>query len=433
MLFSSRLSACVLNQIYRMPRKARVAASKFQVPAGPRKQMAQFIRKLVELLETAPEDVVSWTRNGTAFRVHNQKAFASVLGKHFRSNQLNNFVRQLNFYAFQKLNAPGSSGSLEFSHPLFRRGQWDTIQQIKRKTSSEFHVTYEHELKALRETADSLRSTVADLKAQLSSALASCESLRTERDQSAAHAAAVTDVATQLGVKLPAELVAAVTHRLAASQGRPAATSTRYKAKQRTLPTTPTLAPVRSPALKRKRSLPQSAPGGDSGSPSTTFTTPSQLPSNWGHGPSSDMIFSLFEGDPVGDFAGGLLGENYTTSDYAGSSRAVPASTSVSTPQAEPVMTSAPATRSMATNVASAPAPRGLEPQGGNNANMALDSALNDLSWLDSSDPLGPPSLSRGISLVSVDAIDSVNSGVPAVQTVTAPAHSPATPVTSAA
>ena len=420
-----------------MPRKS--GAKSFAVPTAARKEMAQFVRKLVELLETAPPAVVSWTRGGTAFRVHDQKGFSAVLGRHFRSCQLNNFVRQLNFYAFQKaaaMPAGGANnththttvGSLEFTHPLFRRGDWASITQIKRKTSSEFHVTYEHELKALRETQAQLQGAVGDLKAQLAAALAQVATLRCERDQSVAHAAAVTDVAASAGVKLPAALVAAATRRLAQVRGGMTTLPRRFKPTptpvratqegagegegeeeaEATCGSAPTPAPrghghrdvaaePRRRSRKRQRTvappaaLADAVPGGGdvevaAAQPEEVEEGPVAVPRDggmWGAAPAaSSDFFALFAGDPVEDAFD----------------------------------TTATAT---ATTDADDASMTGEAAQGDDDAGSsdALDAAFTDLSWLDGSGSgsgsggntdafsLAPPRLLRGWSCESVPAV----------------------------
>ena len=180
-----------------MPRKP------FTVPAGVRKGLPQFVRKLVEILETAPKQIVEWTRDGTAFAVHNLPRFCSeVLGRHFRSSQFNSFMRQLNFYNFRKVEGsditPGMMDqepprTTEFTHAHLKRGDWTSLRQIKRKTSSEYHVSYEVELKALR--AENLK-----LKQELAAANAHARTMQEQRDLARVRARAVLDAARAAGM-----------------------------------------------------------------------------------------------------------------------------------------------------------------------------------------------------------------------------------------
>lgn len=145
------------------------------------KGLATFVRKLVTILDTTPPNLAQWTPDGKAFLVHNPKQFGTdVLAKHFKSGNFSSFIRQLNFYSFHK-NVK-SEAAWEFSHPSFVRGRFDLMRNIKRKTSSEYHVAYDVELGKLRGVVKEVRENLASVKAQLAAATASIAALQSEKD-----------------------------------------------------------------------------------------------------------------------------------------------------------------------------------------------------------------------------------------------------------
>lgn len=81
--------------------------------------------KLHLMLENAEKDnyqhIVSWVRNGTAFKVHNSKAFVElVLPNYFDQTKYESFRRQLNIYGFDRVSRGVDRGIL--SHTHFRQG-----------------------------------------------------------------------------------------------------------------------------------------------------------------------------------------------------------------------------------------------------------------------------------------------------------------------
>lgn len=146
-----------------------------------RKGLATFVSKLVDILDTADPKIAQWTSDGTAFLVHDPKVFGSqVLARFFKSGNFSSFIRQLNFYSFHK-NVKSKLAPWEFSHKCFIRGRPDLMANIKRKTSSEYHVAYDVELKKLRGVLEDVQAEVSSLKQQLASALATVDKLRVQK------------------------------------------------------------------------------------------------------------------------------------------------------------------------------------------------------------------------------------------------------------
>jgi len=92
--------------------------------------------KLHLMLESAEKDnyrhVVSWVKDGKAFKVHNNKEFvAKVLPIYFDQSKYESFRRQLNLYGFQRVARGADRGVI--SHPSFIEGARYLCKEIKRK------------------------------------------------------------------------------------------------------------------------------------------------------------------------------------------------------------------------------------------------------------------------------------------------------------
>lgn len=97
-----------------------------------------FLQKTYQMVDTSPQDVVSWTENGDTFVVKNLEEFCNLLPTFFKHKNFRSFVRQLNFYGFRKLRADSNltlkrpDGWWEFRHEKFLKGHPELLVQIKR-------------------------------------------------------------------------------------------------------------------------------------------------------------------------------------------------------------------------------------------------------------------------------------------------------------
>ena len=103
---------------------------------GRNGQIEAFPEKLYRLLAEAEKDgnnrIISFTPDGRAFKIHNRQAFIEeVSPKYFRHTKVTSFVRQLNFYGFQKLLDGLNRGA--FINPPFLRGHPELLGMVKRK------------------------------------------------------------------------------------------------------------------------------------------------------------------------------------------------------------------------------------------------------------------------------------------------------------
>ncbi|XP_003752115.1 heat shock factor protein 3-like [Rattus norvegicus] len=101
-----------------------------------------FLTKLWVLVDDALLDhVIRWSKDGHSFQIVNEETFAKeVLPKYFKHNKIASFVRQLNMYGFRKVIALQSEKTslenkitIEFQHPLFKKGEAFLLANIKRK------------------------------------------------------------------------------------------------------------------------------------------------------------------------------------------------------------------------------------------------------------------------------------------------------------
>uniref|UniRef100_D0VYS2-2 Isoform 2 of Heat shock factor protein 3 n=1 Tax=Mus musculus TaxID=10090 RepID=D0VYS2-2 len=80
-------------------------------------------------------------QDGHSFQIVNEETFArEVLPKYFKHNKITSFIRQLNMYGSRKVFALQTEKtsqenkiSIEFQHPLFKRGEACLLANIKRK------------------------------------------------------------------------------------------------------------------------------------------------------------------------------------------------------------------------------------------------------------------------------------------------------------
>mmetsp|Transcript_91707 Transcript_91707/g.137322 ORF Transcript_91707/g.137322 Transcript_91707/m.137322 type:complete len:148 (+) Transcript_91707:85-528(+) len=106
----------------------------------PVKGARSFPRKLFTMLEEADSqgfsDIVSWQPDGSSFRVHKPKKFATtIMCQYFNQTRYKSFQRQLNIYGFQRIHTGPKRGGYE--HPCMNRSSPELCQVITRLSSPE--------------------------------------------------------------------------------------------------------------------------------------------------------------------------------------------------------------------------------------------------------------------------------------------------------
>jgi hypothetical protein len=76
--------------------------------------------------------IISFTPDGRAFKIHDQSTFMDQASpKFFRQTCFSSFVRQLNFYGFERLSHGPDRGA--FAHPSFLRGRPELVRNVQRQ------------------------------------------------------------------------------------------------------------------------------------------------------------------------------------------------------------------------------------------------------------------------------------------------------------
>ncbi|KAG8144300.1 hypothetical protein E2320_012828 [Naja naja] len=149
-----------------------------------------FLAKLWALVEDpGSDDVISWSRNGQNFCILDEQRFAKeLLPKYFKHNNLSSFIRQLNIYGFRKVIAlengmitSDKNPAIEFQHPFFKRGQFDLLANIKRKsTLSQVATVRPEDLKICPDDLHKVLSEVQEMREQQNSMDIKLESMKRE-------------------------------------------------------------------------------------------------------------------------------------------------------------------------------------------------------------------------------------------------------------
>mmetsp|Transcript_13946 Transcript_13946/g.32461 ORF Transcript_13946/g.32461 Transcript_13946/m.32461 type:complete len:530 (-) Transcript_13946:314-1903(-) len=97
------------------------------VPSG-------FILKLYQMVNGAPNEIITWTPSGDAFIIGSDlnRLESETLPQYFRHNRFQSLVRQLNFYSFRKINRERNVWI--YKHNLFHRDRPEDLHQVRRRT-----------------------------------------------------------------------------------------------------------------------------------------------------------------------------------------------------------------------------------------------------------------------------------------------------------
>lgn len=137
-----------------------------------------FLRKTYCMIDSCDSDAIEWSSDGKYFIIKNQDTFVtSMIPRYFKHNNLQSFVRQLNFYGFRKIKtdhiafgtcATNASRYLCFQHELFVRGRPELLLQIRKPCqkvpSSQKQVEYlKTEVKNLKTTISTMAGEIETL------------------------------------------------------------------------------------------------------------------------------------------------------------------------------------------------------------------------------------------------------------------------------
>ncbi|CAO2623641.1 Heat shock factor protein 3 [Lemmus lemmus] len=143
------------------------------------KTVPSFLTKLWLLVDDAILDhVIHWSKDGQSFQIVNEENFSKqILPKYFKHNKISSFIRQLNIYGFRKVlpqsknTSEEMKDSMEFQHPLFKKGGACLLENIKRKVptikTDDANLSSDEFQKVLTEMQE-LRNTQSDMDAKYS-------------------------------------------------------------------------------------------------------------------------------------------------------------------------------------------------------------------------------------------------------------------------
>ncbi|KAL7553490.1 hypothetical protein ACHAWF_016767 [Thalassiosira exigua] len=115
------------------PTNAAPAAAPSAKGNGGKANPTGFVLKLYNMVNGAPDDIISWVPSGEAFRVSDLARLESETLPHFfRHSRFQSLVRQLNFYNFRKINRERTFWV--YHHPLFHRDRPQDMHRLRRRT-----------------------------------------------------------------------------------------------------------------------------------------------------------------------------------------------------------------------------------------------------------------------------------------------------------
>ncbi|CAK4072998.1 unnamed protein product [Aphanomyces euteiches] len=140
-----------------------------------------FLKKLYDMMHTTPASIGGWCQGGAAFEIKNPKEFARVmLPQYFKHSKFSSFVRQLNFYGFQKCKkevllvaheTDESRRALTFYHQYFIQHKPHLMHKIRRKTNfsdlASDHGSATDDVEELRSEVAGIKRTLSSLSTQL--------------------------------------------------------------------------------------------------------------------------------------------------------------------------------------------------------------------------------------------------------------------------
>lgn len=127
----------------------------------------KFLTKTFHMLDQCPDNIACWSLGGDSFTIKDIEAFENeVLPLYFNSTKFPSFLRQLNFYGFDRASSDpdlqARTKAVRFSHPYFRRGNPELLNKIVRTTQK-------HSEAPPNGQVETLKQQIADMKKKLTS------------------------------------------------------------------------------------------------------------------------------------------------------------------------------------------------------------------------------------------------------------------------
>lgn len=114
------------------------------------------------LMDEKHNNLMSFSQHGESFSIHSEDQFASsIMPPYFHLSKFGAFVRKLQRWGFEHVHQ-SKTGLHTFSHPLFRRGDWNSLTQIRytpRNPACRFDGSSLLPPTSMQDTNDSLRTS----------------------------------------------------------------------------------------------------------------------------------------------------------------------------------------------------------------------------------------------------------------------------------
>mmetsp|Transcript_135345 Transcript_135345/g.201296 ORF Transcript_135345/g.201296 Transcript_135345/m.201296 type:complete len:238 (-) Transcript_135345:88-801(-) len=147
-----------------------------QTSLGKKKKsfLNKFLTKTYHMIDKCDPSIASWSCGGESFTVFDVDAFEkTVLPSYFNHSKFSSFIRQLNFYGFQKLRSDPDlqvhTTAVRFSHEYFRKGEPDMLHRITRATAGAKQVegVQVDQVESLQQQVATLQEQVKGLESQM--------------------------------------------------------------------------------------------------------------------------------------------------------------------------------------------------------------------------------------------------------------------------
>lgn len=134
-----------------------------------------FLRKTYFMIDTCDTSIAQWSADGKSFLIKEPDTFASeIIPQFFKHNNLQSFVRQLNFYGFRKMKSvplkfddtvAQKHKYICFRHENFLRDRPDLILLIRK--SRQATAPDHQEVQALRDEVDTLKNCISSMTSEI--------------------------------------------------------------------------------------------------------------------------------------------------------------------------------------------------------------------------------------------------------------------------
>jgi len=147
--------------------------SLYQRPMMYKRKCPSFLWKTYTLISTCNPAIACWSEDGKSFVIKDQDALSSkVLVQYFKNNNLQSFIRQLNFYGFRKVRTDSDkTKSLLIQnykilcHEMFVRGHPELLCKVRRPTEKIANTA--QKVKSIRQDVNIIKENISTLTKEM--------------------------------------------------------------------------------------------------------------------------------------------------------------------------------------------------------------------------------------------------------------------------